>query len=86
MIQTRGLVALIEAADVMLKSANVGLAGYEKTGDGIVSVLVRGSVADCRYAVDAALASANKIGELLSGHVIPYPYRELEEKLPIGML
>lgn len=85
MIETRGLVALIEAADVMLKTANVRFAGYKKTGAGIVTVLVRGSVADCKVAVDAASTAANNIGEFLRGHVIPFPDRELEGKLPINI-
>lgn len=85
MVQTRGLTALIEAADVMVKTANVKLVGYEKTGGGIVTVMVRGSVADCRLGVDAAVAAAGKVGELLMGHVIPYPYKDLEGKLPIKL-
>ena len=83
MIETRGLVALIEAADTALKTARVKLVNYEKSGNGIVTILVRGSVADCKYAVDAASAAAHRIGELIQGHVIPYPYKELEGKLPI---
>lgn len=84
-IETMGLVAMLEAADVMLKTAKVYVVGYEKTGDGIVTILVRGSVADCRAAVDAAASASNSIGKLLSAHVIPYPYHDLEGKLPIKL-
>jgi len=85
MVQTRGLTALIEAADVMLKTANVKLVGYEKMGEGIVSVQIRGLVADCKFAVDAAAAAAAKVGELSICHVIPYPYKDLQDKLPIEL-
>ena len=85
MIETKGLIALIEAADVMVKTAKVYLVGLEKTGNGIVTVLVRGSVADCIAAVDAAAAAASKVGDIISAHVIPYPYRDLEGKLPISL-
>ncbi|MBN2407530.1 MAG: BMC domain-containing protein [Elusimicrobia bacterium] len=83
MIETMGLTAMVEAADVMLKTAKVQIAGYRKTGDGIVTVLVRGSVADCQAAVDAACSAANRVGKVMSAHVIPYPFRDLEELLPI---
>jgi microcompartment protein CcmL/EutN len=85
MIETKGLSALIEASDVMLKSANVKLASYEKTGQGIVSVFIRGSVADCKLAVDAAVDAAGKVGEVLRSHVIPYPYKDVNSKLPVNI-
>ncbi|MGM0442016.1 MAG: BMC domain-containing protein [Elusimicrobiota bacterium] len=85
MVETRGLVGSIEAGDVMVKTARVELVKYEKTGNGIVTVLIRGPVADCRAAVDAASAAVEKIGELLSAHVIPFPYEDLEDSLPINI-
>jgi ethanolamine utilization protein EutM len=83
MVETRGMAALVEASDAILKAANVKFVGYEKLGDGIVIIMVRGSVADCRIGVDAAVAAAAKIGQVLKGNVIPYPYEDLEGKLPI---
>lgn len=84
MIETRGLVALIEAADAMVKAAKVTLVGYEKIGSGLVTVLVRGDVAACKAATDAGAAAARKVGELVSVHVIPRPHASLEDRLPIG--
>ncbi|MEA3506606.1 MAG: BMC domain-containing protein [Elusimicrobiota bacterium] len=83
LIETRGLVGVIEAADVMVKTAPVTIVDFEKTGDGIVTVKIRGPVADCRAAVDAAAAAVTKVSELLSAHVIPLPFPELEENLNI---
>jgi len=83
MIQTRGLVALIEASDTMLKSASLRFAGYEKSGSGMVSAFFRGSVADCRYGTDCAAAAAQKTGEFLSARVIPAPWSDLDDKLPV---
>ena len=71
MVETRGLVAAIEAADAMLKSANVVLAGTEKIGSGLVSVMVRGDVGAVKSAVEAGAANASKLGELVATHVIP---------------
>ena len=85
MIETRGLVASIEAADAMVKSANVVLVSYEKVGGGLVTVLVRGDVAAVKAATDAGAAAARKIGELISVHVIPSPHEQLEDVLPIAM-
>ncbi len=85
MIETRGLIGCIEAADVMVDTANIELVKYEKTGNGIVTILIRGQVADCRAAVDAAAAAVERIGQLLSTHVIPYPYKDLEGSLPINI-
>jgi ethanolamine utilization protein EutM len=83
LIETRGLVGVIEAADVMVKTASVTIVDFEKTGDGIVTVKIRGPVADCRAAVDAATAAVTKVSELLSAHVIPLPFSDLEENLNI---
>ncbi len=84
MIETRGLVALIEAADAMVKAAKVTLVGYEKIGSGYVTVLVRGDVAAVKSATDAGAAAARRVGELISVHVIPRPHPSLEDVLPIG--
>ncbi len=84
MIETRGLVAMIEAADAMVKAADVSLVGYEKIGQGYVTVLVRGEVAACRAACEAGSAAAQRVGELVSVHVIPRPHNDLEDKVPIS--
>ena len=84
MIETRGMVAMIEASDAMVKAANVQLVGWEKIGSGYVTVLVRGDVASVRAATDAAAAAARRVGELISVHVIPRPHSSLEDILPIG--
>ncbi|HIS30093.1 MAG TPA: BMC domain-containing protein [Candidatus Limivivens intestinipullorum] len=82
MIETRGLVASIEAADQMLKSANVVLVGTEKIGSGLVSVMVRGDVGAVKSAVEAGSAAASKLGELIAVHVIPRPHNDVEKILP----
>lgn len=82
MIETRGLVAVIEATDAMLKAARVSYVGMHKVGSGYVSVLVEGDVAACRAAVDAGAAAAGKIGEVVSVHVIPRPHSEVSKILP----
>ena len=84
MIETRGLVAMIEASDAMVKAAKVTLIGYEKIGSGLVTALVRGDVAAVKAATDAGAAAARKVGELVSVHVIPRPHQSLEDQLPIG--
>ena len=84
MIETRGLVAMIEASDAMVKAAKVTLVGYEKIGAGYVTALVRGDVAACKAATDAGAAAARRVGELISVHVIPRPHSSLEDRLPIG--
>ena len=81
MIETRGLVASIEAADAMAKAANVSLIGYERVGGGLVTVLVRGDVAAVKAATDAGAEAAGKVGEIVSVHVIPAPHSELDEKI-----
>ncbi len=82
MVETKGLVSAIEAADTMVKSANVTLVGYEKIGSGLVTVMVRGDVGAVKAATDAGSAAANKVGELVSVHVIPRPHTEVEKILP----
>jgi len=83
MIETRGLTALIEACDAMVKAANVKLVGWEKIGSGYVTAFVRGDVAAVKAATDAGAAAAKKLGELISVHVIPRPHSNLDEVLPI---
>ena len=82
MIETKGLVAAIEAADAMVKSANVWLMGYEKIGSGLVTVMVRGDVGAVKAAVDAGAAAADKVGQVVSVHVIPRPHGDVEKILP----
>ena len=82
MIETKGLVSLIEAADAMLKSANVKMIGWEKVGSGLVTVFVVGDVAAVKAAVDAGAGAASKIGEVVSVQVIPRPHEELADVLP----
>ncbi|HLJ12232.1 MAG TPA: BMC domain-containing protein [Planctomycetaceae bacterium] len=84
MVETKGLVALIEAADAMLKAANVQLVGWEKVGSGLVTVFVVGDVAAVKAAVDAGASAASKIGEVVSVQVIPRPHEELSGVLPKG--
>ena len=82
MIETKGLVALIEAADAMLKAANVKMVGWEKVGSGLVTAFVVGDVAAVKAAVDAGASAAGKIGEVVSVQVIPRPHEELSGVLP----
>ncbi len=84
MIETKGLVGSIEAADAMVKAANVTLIGKEKSGGGLVTVLVRGDVGAVKAATDAGAAAAERVGELISVHVIPRPHAEVELILPTG--
>ncbi len=84
MVETKGLVATIEAADAMVKAANVTLVGYEKIGAGFVTAIVRGDVAAVKAATDAGAAAARSVGELVSVHVIPRPHGSVDEALPIG--
>src|SRR5216683_1892049 len=85
MVETKGLVAMIEAADAMVKAANVTLIGYEKIGAGFVTAIVRGDVAAVKAATDAGAAAARRVGELVSVHVIPRPHGSVDEALPIGL-
>lgn len=82
MIETRGFVATVEAADAMVKAAQVELIGKVQIGGGMVSVLVRGDVGAVKAATDAGAAAAEKIGELVSVHVIPRPHNDVETLLP----
>ena len=82
MIETKGLVALIEAADAMLKAANVQMVGWEKVGSGLVTAFVIGDVAAVKAAIDAGASAGSKIGEVVSVQVIPRPHEELASVLP----
>lgn len=82
MIETKGLIAAIEAADAMVKAANVQLIGKEYIGAGYVTVTVRGDVGAVKAATDAGAAAARRVGELIAVHVIPRPHDEIEKVLP----
>ena len=82
LIETKGLVGAIEAADAMVKAANVTLIGSEKIGSGLVSVMVRGDVGAVKAAVDAGATAAKRVGELYGTHVIPSPHDDVEAILP----
>lgn len=82
MVETKGLVGAIEAADAMVKAANVTIMGKEKIGSGLVTVMVRGDVGAVKAAVDAGAAAAKRVGELYSVHVIPHPHEDVEGILP----
>ena len=82
MVETRGLVAAIEAADAMVKAANVTLIGTEKIGSGLVSVMVRGDVGAVKAAVEAGGAAAARLGEVIATHMIPRPHNDVNKLLP----
>ena len=82
MIETRGLVGMIEAADAMLKTANVVLVGWQKVDAGLVTAIIRGDVGSVKAATDAGAAAARRVGELVSVHVIPRPHADVERVLP----
>ena len=84
MIETRSFTAMVEASDAMVKAARVELIGYEKTGGGYVTAVVRGDVASVRAAVDAGVQAAQKVGELVASHVIPRPHQNVDSALPLG--
>lgn len=84
MIETKGLVGAIEAADAMVKAANVALVGKEQIGSGLVTVMVRGDVGAVKAATDAGASAAEKVGELIAVHVIPRPHSEVDNILPHG--
>ena len=84
MIETRGFSAMVEAADAMVKAAKVDLIGFEKIGGGYVTAIVRGDVAACRAAVEAGSRAAEKVGEIVSTHVIPRPHESVDAALPLG--
>lgn len=82
LVETKGLVGAIEAADAMVKAANVELVGYEKIGSGLVTVMVRGDVGAVKAATDAGVCAAQKVGEVVSVHVIPRPHADVERLIP----
>ena len=85
LIETKGLTGLIEASDAMVKAARVELVAYEQIGGGYVTAMVRGDVAACKAATDAGAAAAERVGELVSVHVIPRPHSDLEDVFPIKL-
>jgi len=84
MIETRGFAAMVEASDAMVKAAKVELTGYERVGGGYVTAIVRGDVAAVRAALDAGGRAAEKVGEVVSVHIIPRPHANVDEVLPLG--
>jgi ethanolamine utilization protein EutM len=84
MIETKGFAAMVEACDAMVKAAKVELVNYEKIGGGYVTAIVRGDVAACKAAVEAGTRAAEKVGEVVSSHVIPRPHENVDAVLPIG--
>ena len=84
MVETRGLVSAIEAADAMVKAANVKMVGKENVGAGLVAIFVRGDVGAVKAATDAGGAAAQRVGELVSVHVIPRPHNDIEVIIPKG--
>ena len=84
MIETKGFVAALAAADAMVKAANVTIISREEVGDGLVAVVVRGDVGAVKAATEAGAETASNVGELVSVHVIPRPHANLEDALPIG--
>ena len=82
MVETKGLIGAIEAADAMVKAANVTLIGKEKIGSGLVTVMVRGDVGAVKASVDAGAAAAKRVGDLYGVHVIPSPHSDVEQILP----
>ncbi|MCF6184379.1 MAG: BMC domain-containing protein [Bacteroidales bacterium] len=84
MIETRGFTAMVEASDAMVKAAKVELIGHEAIGGGYVTAIVRGDVASVRAAVEAGICAAEKVGELVSSHVIPRPHANVDSALPLS--
>ena len=84
MIETKGFAAMVEASDAMVKAARVELVGYEKTGGGYVTAIVRGDVAAVKAAVEAGQRGAEKLGEVVAVHVIPRPHTNVDLVLPLG--
>lgn len=84
MIETRGFAAMVEASDAMVKAAKVEIVGYEKIGGGYTTAIVRGDVAAVRAALDAGNSAAQKVGEVISVHIIPRPHSNVDEVLPLG--
>ena|SRR5688500_4704820 len=84
MIETKGFVGMVEAADAMVKAARVELVGYERIGGGYVTAVVRGDVAAVKAATEAGQRAAERVGELVSVHVIPRPHANIDQVLPLG--
>jgi ethanolamine utilization protein EutM len=84
MIECKGFAAMVEASDAMVKAAKVELVSYEKTGGGYVTAIVRGDVAACKAAVEAGARGAERVGEVISVHVIPRPHLNIDVVLPLG--
>ncbi len=84
MIETRGFVAMVEASDAMVKAARVELVGYEKIGGGFTTAIIRGDVAAVKAATEAGVRAAEKVGELVSVHIIPRPHDNIDAVLPLG--
>jgi microcompartment protein CcmL/EutN len=84
MIETKGFAAMVEASDAMVKAAKVELIGFEKIGGGYVTAIVRGDVASVKAAVDAGVQAAQKVGEIISSHIIPRPHANVDSALPLG--
>jgi ethanolamine utilization protein EutM len=84
MIETKGFVAMVEAADAMVKAAKVELVGYEKIGGGFVTAIVRGDVAAVKAATEAGQRAAERIGEMVAVHIIPRPHANVDQVLPLG--
>jgi microcompartment protein CcmL/EutN len=84
LIECRGFAAMVEASDAMVKAARVELTGYEKTGGGYVTAIVRGDVAAVRAALDAGQRAAERVGEVVTVHIIPRPHGNVDEVLPLG--
>ncbi|HSI03456.1 MAG: ethanolamine utilization microcompartment protein EutM [Myxococcota bacterium] len=84
MIETKGFTAMVEAADAMVKAARVELVGYERIGGGYVTAIVRGDVAAVKAATDAGARAAERVGEMVSVHVIPRPHVNIDDVLPLG--
>jgi microcompartment protein CcmL/EutN len=84
MIETKGFAAMVEASDAMVKAAKVELVGFEKIGGGYVTAIVRGDVAAVKAAVEAGVQAAQKVGEIVSTHIIPRPHANVDSALPLG--
>lgn len=84
MIETKGFAAMVEASDAMVKAAKVELIGFERIGGGYVTAIVRGDVASVKAAVDAGVQAAQKVGEIVSSHIIPRPHVNVDIALPLG--
>lgn len=86
MIETKGFVGMVEASDAMVKAAKVELVGYERIGGGYVTAIVRGDVAAVKAAIEAGARTAEKIGEVVSVHIIPRPHENVDKVLPLGRI